>query len=298
MSEHSNPNHRTINVVGFLAAHPTEVFTLAEIARHLDLSKGSAHRVMTALTETGFVSRHPRHKTYSLGMALVAVGQAALEKYPGIEYTRREMIRLATELNAGFAVSAIVNNEYFLLAREGLPQSHDGLTLVGERRYVVPPIGIGQMAWRSQSDISAYLATGPHLNEAVKQHILAAFPVIRRRGYAMAANGTAIRRLMQAAVIPLGQHTHDIPSSTFSEHPPEIPPEEFQLLDFADAGGKGVNYMAAPVFSPEGDICFEILMSGLPVNLDEGELQRYAARLVQLADTVTKETRGRKPELR
>src|SRR3546814_5448366 len=91
-------------------------------------------RVMTALTDAGFVSRHPRHKTFTLGMALVAVGQAALDRYPGVAIARREMVRLNAELNVGFGATAIVNNEYLLLGREGTPRTYDGLALVGERQ--------------------------------------------------------------------------------------------------------------------------------------------------------------------
>jgi DNA-binding IclR family transcriptional regulator len=298
VSDYSDPNHRPINVITFLAARPTEAFTLAELARHLGLSKGSAHRVMTALAQTGFVSRHPRHKTYSLGVVLVAIGQAALERHRGIDCARREMARLAAELNVGCGATAMVNNEYLLLAREGVPQTYDGLTLVGERRFVVPPIGVGQLAWRSPPEVEAYLASGAtYMSDGVRRHMLAAFPEIRRRGYAMAANGEAMRKLMEATVVPVGQWPDEIPALPSLEGQAEIPPEEFQLLTLADARGVGVNYLAAPVFSPEGDISFEMLMSGLPVDLTEAEFDRYAARLKLAADTVTKEIRGRKPDL-
>lgn len=295
--DHSDPNHRPINVVTFLAAHPTEAFTLAEIARHLGLSKGSAHRVMTALTQTGFVSRHPRHKTYSLGVVLVAIGQAALERHRGIESARREMVGLAAELNVSCGASAIVSNEYLLLAREGVPRTYDGLTLVGERRFIVPPIGVGYMAWRSQPEIEAYLDSGAsYLSETSRRHLLAAFPEIRRRGYAMAANGAAVRKLMQAMVVPVGRWPDQIPALPSLQSQAEIPVEQFQLLTLDEARGNGVNYVSAPVFSPDGDITFEILMSGLPINLNEAEFDRYTARLKLAADTVTKEIRGRKPE--
>lgn len=298
MADNSNPNHRPINVVTFLAAHPTEVFSLADISRQLGLSKGSAHRVMTALTETGFVSRHPRHKTYSLGMALVAIGQAALERYPGIEIARREMTRLSTELNAGFAASAIMNNEYFLLAREGMPQSYDGLTLVGERRYLVPPIGVGQLAWRSDAEIGTYLNTGAaFMTPAIKAHMKSAFPLIRRRGYSTAANGLAMHALMHAAVVPIGRHPGPIPDLVLPKDQPEITLQEFQLLALGDAGSRGVNYLAAPVFTSEGEICFEIVMSGFPLDLSDVELEQYAARLVMMTEAITKEVRGRKPTL-
>ncbi|WP_372810629.1 helix-turn-helix domain-containing protein, partial [Litorivivens sp.] len=61
----SSSNTRAIDVINFLAAHPTEAFTLTELAEQLALSHGSAHRVLNALTEARYLSRHPKHKTYS-----------------------------------------------------------------------------------------------------------------------------------------------------------------------------------------------------------------------------------------
>jgi DNA-binding IclR family transcriptional regulator len=296
LSGHSDPNHRPISVVTFLAAHPTETFTLAEIARHMKLSKGSAHRVMTALTESGFVYRHPRHKTFSLGMLLVAIGQSALQKYPGIDMARQEMARLVTELGVGCATAAIVNDDYILLGREGAPHNYEGLTLVGERRYIVPPIGIGQIAWRSLRDIEAYLDSGaPYLNEATRNHLAASFAVIRHRGYSIAANGTGMRHLIEATVVPIGQEHDNTSALAALAGDATIPLEEFQLLNLGDAAGKGVNYIAAPVFSPEGEVSFEILISGMPVHLSETEFERYVGRLLRAADIITKEVRGRKP---
>jgi DNA-binding IclR family transcriptional regulator len=293
----TDPNNRPLNVVTFLAAHPAETFTLAEICRHLELSKGSAHRVMTALTETGFVHRHPRHKTYSLGIALVAIGQAALERYPGIGYARREMARMVAELGVACGLTAISNNEYVLLAREGAPHSYDGLTLVGERRFVVPTNGIGQMAWRNEREIADYLDSGAgYLTDKVRNHLLASFPAIRRRGYSMAANGLGMRRLMLATVVPIGREND--PSGVLEKlaGAGDIPLEEFQMIAFADHAGKGVNYIAAPIFGPDSEISMEILISNLPVGMSEAEFDRYAGRLLLAADIVTNEIRGRKPQ--
>ena len=190
MSENADPNHRVVDVLAFLAANPLEEFSLAELSRELGLSKGTSHRLMTALAERQFVSRHPRRKTYSLGIALIAIGQAALEKHPGIAIARREMLRISTDLLVPCGITTVVGDQFLLLGREGAPQSQDGLVLVGERRMLVPPIGICHMAWRSDADIAAYLDRGAaYMSAPMRQHMLRAFPEIRRRGYAMAASG-------------------------------------------------------------------------------------------------------------
>lgn len=296
MFDRSDPNHRPIDVLTFLAAHPTEAFTLTEIVRQLGLSKGSAHRVMTALADAGFVHRHPRHKTYSLGIALVAIGEAALQRHPGIGIAHREMARLVAELGVGCAATAIVNDEYLLLACEGPPHVYDGLTLVGERRLVVPAIGMGQIAWRDEDAIDEYLDRGaPYLTEAARKHLLACFPIIRRRGFSMAANGLGMRRLIETTRVLIGSERGAPPDLAALSAEEDISLDEYQLLSFDDARGKGVNHIAAPVFSSDGEIALEMLMSGLPVDLSEREFERHAARLLLAADIVTREIRGRKP---
>lgn len=297
MNDFSDPNHRPLRVITFLAAHAMEAFTLAEISRFLNLPKGSAHRVMTVLTDAGFVSRHPRHKTFTLGMALVAIGQAALDRYPGIEIARREMARLQAELKLGFGATAVVNNEYLLLGRQGTPRTYDGLTLVGQRRFVLPSIGIGQIAWRSEQEIEAYLANGEsYLSPEVREHLRRAMPAIRARGFSMAAEGIGLHNLIKATVISPEQPENTALSSAAITGVGEISAAEFQMLDWDEAKEMGINYVAAPVFSPEGEACLEIVMSAFPKDLSRADLQRYAAMLVQAADLVTREIRGRKPQ--
>jgi DNA-binding IclR family transcriptional regulator len=281
-------------VLNFLAAHATEAFSLAEIARLLSLSKGSAHRVMTALTEAGFVARHPRHKTYSLGLAVVALGEAALERYPGVNHARAEMARLRQEFGIGCAATAIINDEYLLLAREGLPRTQDGLTLVGERRRLVPTIGIGQIAWRGRDEIDAWLARGAaYLTDAQRQHLRDCLPIIRRRGYSAAADGDAMRRMIEGTLIPaqnLGSSSEEGLSCLG-----EIALGELQVKDIAELSKSGANYVAAPVFSADGSVMLEIVASAFPASGISEAWQHLVQSVVLAADAVTAAVRGRKP---
>ena len=161
----------------------------------------------------------------------------------------------------------------------------------------MPSIGIGQIAWRSEQDIGAWLDSGAaYLRPEVRDHLKRAMPVIRRRGFSMAAEGMGLHSLIKATVIAPGDHDGEPLSAAAITGVGDIPASEFQMLGWDEAGGRGVNYVAAPVFSPEGEACLEIVMSGFPQGLGQGELERYTARLVQAADLVTSEIRGRKPQ--
>jgi DNA-binding IclR family transcriptional regulator len=296
LTDTSNPTHRVLAVLNFLGANPTESFTLTEIARHVGLSNGSAHRILTTMAESRFLSRNEKHRTYSLGIALVALGRAALEKHRGIEIARKEIAQLALELNAQCSVTAIADGELLLVAKEGAPQSNDGVHQVGERMPLVLPIAIGHIAWRSAQVIESYLAeASPHLSKALRKHAFAAISAIRRRGYAMAANGPAMRGLRQAMISTNGYIQNDAHRAAARDAISTMSEDELQLLDIPSKPTTGLRYLAAPVFSPDGSVSLELITTGLPSNLGAKEIERYAERLCAAAAVVTGEVHGRYP---
>jgi DNA-binding IclR family transcriptional regulator len=293
--ENSNPTGRVLDILNFLAAHPTESFTLAEIARHLGLSNGSAHRVLTAMTAARYLSRNEKHRTYSLGMALVAIGQAAVEKHRGIEVARREIARLSVELNVQCSANAVVDDDLLVLIKEGMPQHH-GLTRVGERRPFMPPLGICHVAWAGEPAIEAYIGKARgHLSAAMQAHLETAFPLIRRRGYAVAANGPSTAKSRQAAVLPIGQSRDAAYWASVFELVSALTAQELQLLDINAAGSAGISYLSAPVFSPAGAVSLQLVISGIPSTLSVKKIERYAERLCAAAALITSETHGQRP---
>lgn len=292
----SGPNARVIDVINFLSAHPQEAFTLSELAAHLGLSNGSAHRVLTTLTDARFLSRHPKHKTYSLGVALVAIGQAALEKYPGIDVARREMARLAAELKVQCIATALVEGDRLMLAKAGTPQTHEEVNRVGERQPIVPPIGLGCVAWSGERAIAEFLARVPvPLDDAMRAHIQASFRAIRQRGYSAGANGPVLRSLRQHTILPVGQPRDAAYWQRIHDHVARLTPNEVQLLDLADAAGEGICYMTAPVFSPSGTVDLELTLSGMPIGMSTADMERYGERLRSAAAIIMNETHGRIP---
>jgi DNA-binding IclR family transcriptional regulator len=152
------------------------------------------------------------------------------------------------------------------------------------------------MAWRGRSDIDAYIASGgAYMTQSLRERLEASLPVIRRRGYSMAANGTGMRRLSHDTLVPIGQAS-DTPHAGSLEWIDNISLEEFQMLEFAEAKGKGVNYLAAPVFSAEGEIVFEMLISRLPVDMSQADFEFYETQLLNVADTITRQIRGVRPK--
>src|SRR3546814_16684098 len=86
-------SRRIVRLINFFAAHPTESFTLSEVVDQLSISLGSAHRALSSLADARYLVRHPARKTYSLVLATVAVGQAALERHPAVPFVRAQLER-------------------------------------------------------------------------------------------------------------------------------------------------------------------------------------------------------------
>lgn len=296
MPDPSNPTGRVIDVLNFLAARPTESFSLAEIARHLGLSNGSAHRILTTLAAAQFLSRNEKQRTYSLGVAMVAIGQAAVEKHRGIDTARREIARLAVELNVQCSANTVTGDEILVLVKEGAPQSHRGLTRVGERRPLVPPLGLCHVAWGGEAAIADYVErAAPYISTEMRAHLLAAFPLIRRRGYAIAANGPSTGHTREATALQADQPRDDAYWSSVFAMVSHLTPNEVQLFDLADAAAEGVSYITAPVFSPAGTVSMQLVISGIGRGLPPAEIDRYVERLCAAAALVTSETHGQRP---
>jgi DNA-binding IclR family transcriptional regulator len=227
---------------------------------------------------------------------MVAIGQAAVEKHRGIEIARREIARLAVELNVQCSANTVVDDEILVLVKEGAPRSHLGLTRVGERRPLVPPMGICHVAWSGDEVIESYVGkAAAHLSEAIRTHLLASFPLVRRRGYAIAANGPNTGHTREAMFLPVDQIRDAAYWASVFELVGHLTPNEVQLFDLADAGAEGIAYITAPVFSPAGKVSLQLVISGLPSDLSGHTIERYAERLCATAALITSETYGRRP---
>jgi DNA-binding IclR family transcriptional regulator len=294
LANYSGPNNRVIEIINFLAAHPTESFTLGELTERLSISHGSAHRVLKILTEARYLSRHPKHKTYSLGLALVAIGQSALEKHPAMDVARGEMSRLADELEVQCVVTAIVDDEMLFLAREGVSQTRGGLIAVGERHLFIPPLGLGYVAWGKQEDVESYLDKVP-MKEELSAYLIDSLSLIRERGYSMVAKGPVLSGVRQIVSDYVDNYRDEAYWSKMQSLFEQLSKNEIQLLSLEGMSAVSLNHISAPVFAPSGEVALELSITGIRDNLSVEDAKRYAERLCVAAATVTRETHGRAP---
>jgi DNA-binding IclR family transcriptional regulator len=178
---------RALGVLNFLASHAPEQFTLSDISSRLDVNLASTHAVLAVLEGGGYVVRHPRLRTYSLGPSVVALGSAALECHPAIDHARDEARRLSEELDLAVAVTALAGDEIVFLGRVGEHRARGIEAYVGQRIPLVPPVGAVFVAWHDAPQWLAR-AADPEAMQAVLDEV-------RRRGWAASFEGDEYRVL-------------------------------------------------------------------------------------------------------
>ncbi len=275
---------RTVALLNFLAAHPDDPWSLSELARRLDLNKATAHAMLNTLTEAGYVLRHPVDKTFTLGPAVIAVGNAAaVRQYEIVDFARGEMQSLADELAVRCIASAAIGEEIVFLAASGDPQPLGLHVQVGQRVPLVPPLGTVFVAWSSVEEIDEWLRRlGPNASEKELRRYRDAVDTVRRNGYSLGLEVPAARGLIsregdrRSAVSELGQN-------------------EYVLLELEHSASYRLSHIAAPVFGPDGRVALSLNLMGFRHELRSEQVPDLASRVTEATGRVTKAIHGKVP---
>ena len=279
---------RVVALLDFLAEHPDDEYSLSGLARRLDLNKATAHSMLTALTEAGYLLRNPTDKTFGLGPALVTIGNAASAREVEIvEFARDEMRSLADELGVQCSASAVFGAEIVILARSGESPPLAANVRVGDRLPFVPPLGTVFVAWSAPGVIDAWLRrVGPGATEVELARYRRAVETVRRRGYSLGLEADARVRLGRA----LADHDPAVNALVG-----ELGHEEYILLELEHSASYRLSMVAAPVFASDGSVALALTLIGFADPLGAAQLTRYAERLVGAARRVTAAVHGREP---
>lgn len=285
---------RTTAILDFLAAHPSQPWSLSELARRLDLNKATAHAVLTALTDAGYLVRHPIRKDYALGPALIGVGRAALEQYPVVDFARPEMRRLADDLGLECLATASVDGDMVVLERAGTPRPLAVSVAVGQRVPIVPPFGTAFVAWDDPDAVTRWLGrAGPSATDDDRARFVDALAAVRERGYSVTLEADTHARLGRALAGAAGTPARS--RRDVGELVDQLGHEDYLLIDLEPERSYRVNHIAAPVFDADGRVAILLALLGYGGALTGTEVTVLADRLMQAAATVTASVHGRLP---
>src|SRR4051812_21614256 len=183
----SPPTERVLAILGLLAASPDRGYTLSEIAAGLDLSIATCHAITSVLVEHGYLLRTSRERTFTLGPALVTVGQAAGRAVPAARIARSQVGVLADALEVETVASVVAEGTITVVEWAPGPSAAP-VAEVGQRIPFDPPFGAVHAAWASDAVVDQWLARAPRSARAGLRQLLA---TVRERGFDVHRNDAA-----------------------------------------------------------------------------------------------------------
>ncbi|MFE4500347.1 IclR family transcriptional regulator [Rhodococcus sp. NPDC056743] len=191
MARNSPQTDRIVMLAELLASDPETGRSLADIARHLGVAKATCYPMVVALTESGWLVRHPVRKTYQLGPALVPIGQAASRATDVVDLARTVMHELADTSQLA-CLGFIRSGADLVVAEVVQPISKRSGTLglrIGDKVLMAPPLGAGLAAWYGRDQLDEWFLLGTEVlsaeTELLKTEYEPILDTIRERGFAV-----------------------------------------------------------------------------------------------------------------
>ena len=288
---------RSTDIINFLAEFPERSFTLSEIMRATKINVASCHAILSTLVDCGYIARSPNQRTYTLGRALAAIGQAAMRSQPLIARAKQAAEDLQHELGTSVSLTTLVGQE--IVAIFSLPDA-SGRSIgmrAAERLPLVAPIGAPFLAWSSEEAIKAWVArhTAPHDHKLAEvwRHTV---ELTRKRGFQVtlrASDRPAIATLMteMATGGRIPDYKDDVLGLINSIDRQLSQPETILDGELYDILG-----ISAPLFDQSGDAAFNLSLIGFSNKLTGATINNYADRLVRTCVEVMRADRAHPPQ--
>lgn len=275
---------RVVSILDFLADHPDEAFGLSELCRQVGVNKGTAHALLGALTDSGYLVRDPVEKTYALGPRLLAVGMAAGRTERALlNRARPHMRRLATDLDARCACTTVRGDDIVVLDVAGRDRPFRTSIQAGHTVPCAPPIGTVFVAWEPDAGVERWLDRAGDLTDEGRDWYRRALAAVRRRGCSLSLDGLARARLEQAMVDsrPLHEAVH------------ELGQEAYLVVEDLDAADEhALSHVAAPVFGADGRVALALTVYDLPSPLSAADVDAVTTRIRAAAAAATEAIGG------
>jgi DNA-binding IclR family transcriptional regulator len=277
----SPPTDRVVAVLEYLAANPRGV-SASGAARALRLNGSTCAVLLASLERARWVER-AADKTYRLGEGLLAMVDAMRARFPLLGAGESVLRQLSDDLGCPCVLTRI-HPSHILVVATSRAEELGGAS--ADRRFPIdPPYGSVAVAWRSAEEIERWLDLTPTpLTRSERARYRRFLGDIRECGY-------AVWRLDERDQPLLGRVREMLDELRGDPHSDALRERLVRL--FATFGSHGyveselardrsvpVSYMIAPIFGPDGQPHYEIILQLLRPAMRGSEIEAAGERLL------------------
>ncbi len=202
---------RAARLLRSMAAEPDRWWSLAELARANAMSKASAHGVLLALVDEGYVRRRDEPVSYALGPALVELGERAKASVDLAGAAEPVLAALSRATDCTAMVGAVRGTELAVVAATSVPHPFGMTVQVGHRSPFVAPTGTVYAAWASPDTVERWCARAePPLSRRARAEIDAVLSRVRARGWSATLRAEGAQRTREASSADLRARAIDV----------------------------------------------------------------------------------------
>jgi DNA-binding IclR family transcriptional regulator len=278
---------RAGQVLWYLAEHPSETHTVAQLSRVLGIPRATCDSILQALTAQGFVNRRERENGYELGASCLALASAAQAANTVLSMANRQADQLARELGACVVVSTVIAGEARAVSVFDRAPSTMLRARVGHAIPLAPPFGVVFVAWDAAAGERWLATAGPQPDPSDVERWRSSLQFARRHGYSFSVYAPPGRQF--------GQVLEDLVLAPDSEPSRRARDELIERLRHSEYLASRVDQdaevqliqISAPVFDANGTATASMMVLGTPRPMRGHEVEALAHSLVRAADGAT-----------
>jgi DNA-binding IclR family transcriptional regulator len=296
MARPSPQTQRIRQIIDLLVSHPRDSFHLAEIARHLGISKAGCYPMVTALTEAGWLIRHPTRKTYRLGPALITIGKAA-ESVSPTDYALPALRDLARETGCP-CIAVVPSGHDVVLAEIVNPsgQSNEWMGLKrGHRMKIVAPLGSALFLHATDEEIDDWLMKSSLKNhDEARKSFLPALRASRERGYVVELRLPTheIYVLTQRLIAENRTDMADLLRSMSRVAAEQLRDREYLVAEIDDDKMYTIISIDSPVYGPSEEVEMILSVTDFPTAISGRKVKQLGELIREVAARTTEQIIG------
>ena len=291
MTGSSPPTRRVVEIVELLIERAGMPTRLSDIVKALDLNQATAYTIMKELVDTGWVTRDPANKAFSIGATLVSLARQ-IDQSPSVAHAAQVAAQAAVA-DTGYAasVSERAGNQLVIIAfitahAAGDEQWH---AAVGDRLPFAAPFGPAYAAWEPDDERMAWIHRSGVNSRAFHRKLDQFLTDTADRGYSVERMSPE----MVSAIPVMTRLQAEALSDSMRDHLDEVLLEMTGTSgDSADSRGQQRNYVGAisvPIFNTAGRVSHSITLHPF-TNLPARKIEQIGRRLRRAAEGLNAHT--------